>query len=101
MSKFYDEKLKNYFEEANGQLKVKEGSDIQFTDEFVTYLNNAFNLRRALYGTSATPKFEYDFQFKSGKDTLVEITIDGQKTDSQGTGSIKGTFPGAAAERAS
>ncbi len=48
-----------------------------------------------MFGTSPTPKFEYDFAFSSGKDVLVEITIDGQKTDSQGTGSLKGTFPAA------
>lgn len=95
LSKFFDERLKNYFEESNGQYKVKEGSDIQFTDEFVTYLNNAFALQKALYGTSATPKFEYEFAFKPVKDTIIEISIDGQKTDSSGTGSIKGTFPGA------
>lgn len=95
LSKFFDERLKNYFEESNGQYKVKEGSDIQFTDEFVSYLNNAFALQKALYGTSATPKFEYEFTFKPVKDALIEITIDGQKTTSEGTGSLKGTFPGA------
>lgn len=95
LSKFFDERLKNYFEESNGQYKVKEGSDLQFTDEFVTYLNNAFALQKALYGTSATPKFEYEFTFKPTKDALIEVTIDGQKTTSEGTGSLKGTFPGA------
>ena len=94
LSKFYDEKLSNYFEEANGQYKVKENSEVQFTEEFVAYLNNAFNLRKALYGTSPTPKFEYEFTFRPVKDTLIEITIDGQKTTSEGTGSLKGTFPG-------
>ncbi|NOT48711.1 MAG: type VI secretion system membrane subunit TssM [Acidobacteria bacterium] len=95
LSKFYEEKLSNYFEESNGQYKVKEGSDLQFSDEFVAYLNNAFALQKALYGKSATPKFEYEFTFKPMKDTLIEITIDGQKTTSEGTGSLKGTFPGA------
>ena len=95
LSQFFDSKLKNYFEESNGQLKQKENGEFQFTDEFVAYLNNAFNLRKALYGTSPTPKFEYEFTFKAGKDDLVEIVIDGQKTDSQGTGSLAGTFPAA------
>ena len=98
LSKFFDEKLKNYFEESNGQFKPKENNEFKFTDEFVAYLNSAFALRKALYGTSPTPKFEYDFAFKSGKDALVNITIDGQKTDSEGTGSLKGTFPGTASE---
>lgn len=95
LSKFFDERLKNYFEESNGQYRVKEGSDIQFTDEFVAYLNNAFALQKALFGTSSTPKFEYEFSFRPVKDALVEITIDGQKTTSEGTGSLKGTFPAA------
>ncbi len=95
LSKFFDERLKNYFEESNGQYRQKEGGDPQFTDEFVAYLNNAFALQKALFGTSTTPKFEYDFAFLPVKDALIEITLDGQKTDSTGTGSLKGTFPGA------
>ncbi|MEO7674537.1 MAG: type VI secretion system membrane subunit TssM [Pyrinomonadaceae bacterium] len=95
LSQFFDSKLKNYFEESNGQFKQKENGEFQFTDEFVAYLNNSFNLRKALYGTSPTPKFEYEFTFQAGKDALVEITIDGQETNSQGTRSLKGTFPAA------
>jgi type VI protein secretion system component VasK len=94
LSKFYDEKLKNYIELANGQYRVKDGSEFQFSEEFVAYLNNAFALREALFGKSATPKFEYEFTLRPSKD-LIEVTIDGQKTTSEGTGSLKGTFPGA------
>lgn len=93
LSVFYNEKLKKYFEEANGQLKLKTDSDVKFTDEFVQYLNNAFALRQALFGTSQTPKFEYEFSFKPSKTAIIEITIDGQKITSEGTSSIKGTFP--------
>ncbi len=93
LSKFYDEKLKKYFEESNGQLKVKDSSDVKFSDDFVAYLNNAFALRKALYGTSQTPKFDYAFALKAGKDMLIEITIDGQKVTSEGTASTTGTFP--------
>jgi type VI secretion system protein ImpL len=92
-SKFYDERLKRYFEESNGQLKQKDGAELKFTDEFVAYLNSAMALRKALYGTSQTPKFEYEFAFRPTKDARVEVTIDGQTTTSDGTGSIKGTFP--------
>jgi type VI protein secretion system component VasK len=97
LSKFYKDSLEKYFEESNGQLKVKDQSDLKFTDEFVAYLNNAFNLRKALFGTSATPKFEYELSFKPVKDALIEVTIDGQKVTSEGTGAMKGTFPAAAA----
>ncbi|HMU32475.1 MAG TPA: type VI secretion system membrane subunit TssM [Pyrinomonadaceae bacterium] len=93
LSVFYNDKLKKYFEEANGQLKLKTDSEVKFTPEFVAYLNNAFALRQALYGTSQTPKFEYEFSFKPSKTAIVEITIDGQKITSDGTASIKGTFP--------
>lgn len=95
LSKFYDDKLKKYFEESNGQLKVKDSSDVKFSDDFVAYLNNAFALRKALYGTSQTPKFDYAFALKAGKDLLIEITIDGQKVTSEGTASVNGTFPAA------
>ncbi len=93
-SKFYDEKLSKYFEEAGGQLKVKDDSEVKFNDEFITYLNNAFALRKALFGTNPAPKFEYEFTLKPVKDAIVEVSIDGQKTTSDGTGSLKGTFPG-------
>jgi type VI secretion system protein ImpL len=96
LSKFYKDGLEKYFEESNGQLKVKDTSDIKFTDEFVAYLNAAFSLRKALFGTSATPKFEYEFSFKPVKDALIEVTIDGQKVTSEGTAAMKGTFPAAA-----
>ncbi len=93
LSKFYDERLKKYFEESNGALKLKDTAEVKFSEEFIAYLNNAFALRKALFGTGATPKFEYEFAFKPGKDAIIEIVIDGQKITSEGTASIKGTFP--------
>ncbi len=95
LSKFYDERLKKYFEESNGQLKLKDTAEIKFSDEFVAYLNNAFALRKALYGSGNTPKFEYAFALKVAKDSLVEVAIDGQKVTSEGTASINGSFPAA------
>ncbi len=95
LSKFYDERLKNYFEEVGGQLKPRDTADMQFTDEFVAYLNNAFALRRAFFGSSPTPKFDYEFSLKPSPDAVIEVSIDGQKITSEGTGSIRGTFPAA------
>jgi type VI protein secretion system component VasK len=92
-SQFYNNQIKKYFEESNGQLKPKQGADVQFTDDFVAYLNSAITLQKALYGTSQTPKFEYEFALKPVQGSLAEITIDGQKATSDATGSIKGTFP--------
>jgi len=94
-SKFYEDRLSKYFEESGGQLKVKATSEVQFSDEFVAYLNSAINLRKALFGTSPTPKFDYEFTLRPVKDAIVEVKIDGQKITSEGTGSIKGTFPAA------
>jgi type VI secretion system protein ImpL len=92
-SKFYDDLLKRYFDESNGQLKPKDSADVKFTDEFIAYLNNALALRKALFGTSPTPKFEYEFSLQPVQGSPIEITIDGQKATSDATGSIKGTFP--------
>ncbi len=96
-SKFFDDRLSKYFDEVEGKYKVKEGSEVVFDDAFVEYLNNLMRLRKGLFGSNPTPKFEYEFAFKPSKDALIEVTIDGQKTDSSGTGSLKGTFPGASA----
>lgn len=93
LSKFYDEKLARYFEESNGELKVVANSDIEFSDDFVAYLNNAFAIRKALFGTSATPKFAYEFTLRPATGAMVEITLDGQKVTHEGTGSIQGVFP--------
>jgi len=95
LSKFYKERLERYFEESNGVLKLKDTSEVKFSKDFVAYLNSAFAVRRALYGTSQTPKFEYEFSFKPSKDAIIEIVIDGQKITSEGTASISGTFPAA------
>ncbi|MEQ1764913.1 MAG: ImcF-related family protein, partial [Pyrinomonadaceae bacterium] len=90
---FYKEKLATFFEEADGKVKVKEGAPVQFNDEFVAYVNSALSLQKALFGSNPTPKFEYEFSIKPGAGTLIEVNIDGQKVTSEGTGSIKGTFP--------
>lgn len=94
LSEFFNKNLKIYFDGEPGQLKVKESSQIKFNQEFVTYLNNAFRLRRALYGESgASPKYEYEFRLLNVKDSIIEVAIDGQKLNSEGTASTKLTFP--------
>ncbi|MFL6466425.1 MAG: type VI secretion system membrane subunit TssM [Pyrinomonadaceae bacterium] len=92
-SKFYDEKLSRYFEESNNQLKVKDTSELKFSDEFVTYLNNLMKLRKALYSSGATPKFAYEFSLQPPKDATVEMTIDGQPVKAEGTGTVNLEFP--------
>jgi type VI secretion system protein ImpL len=98
LSKFYKEKLERYFEVIDGQLKVKESSDVKFSPNFVAYLNNAFKLRRTLFGENATPNFSYDFRLLPVKDALIEISIDGQTVTSDQTGSSKLKFPAASGQ---
>jgi type VI protein secretion system component VasK len=95
LSMFYKERLSTYFEESDGQLKPKETGDVKFSDEFVAYLNNAFSLRKTLFGANPNPKFEYEFQLKPVKDTIIEVKIDGQTISSDGTASSKLNFPAA------
>ena len=98
LSEFYNKNLKQYFDETNDGVKPKEDSQVKFSDEFVTYLNNAFRLQKALYGDGATPKFDYEFTLGQVNDAIVEVTIDGQKVTSDGTGSNKLTFPASSGE---
>ena len=98
LSKFVETNLKNYFEEVNGELRPKENSDLKFSEDFVKYLNNAFKLREALFGKNATPSFGYDFKLQKVNDAIIEVTIDGQKIDSNGTGSTTFKFPAASGE---
>lgn len=97
-SKFFDERIAKYFEESGGQWKQKETSEVKFSDEFVAYVNNAFRLREALFGKSKTPAFNYEFKLQKVNGALIEVTIDGQKIDSNGTGSTNFKFPAAAGE---
>ena len=99
LSTFYNESLAQYFEETNDGVKPREDSEVKFSDEFVTYLNNAMRLQKALFGSDgSTPKFDYEFTLGQVKDAIVEVTIDGQKITSEGTGSNKISFPASSGE---
>jgi len=89
LSKFYDDRLKKYFDGNPGNLKLKENSDVKFSDDFVNYLNNAFRLRDALYGKNASPSFSYQFTLKPVDKGIIEGTIDGQSITSEGTEASK------------
>ncbi|MBC7797973.1 MAG: type VI secretion system membrane subunit TssM [Pyrinomonadaceae bacterium] len=93
LTTFYNERLSSYFEEANGQIKPKDGIEVKFNDDFIAYLNNAFKLRDAMFGKNATPNFEYELKLQPSKDAIFEVQIDGQKIDSSGTSSTKFSFP--------
>ncbi len=97
LTKFYTGYLEKSFEEKDGALVVKEGGD-KFSPEFVKYLNDAFKLRKALFGENASPNFEYDFQLLPVSEAIIEVTIDGQKVTSEGTASVKLKFPAASGQ---
>ncbi len=97
-SKFYDEQLKKNFDGNPGQLKLKETGTTKFSDEFVVYLNKVLQLRDTLYQKNAAPGFEYEFKLLPVADSLIEVTIDGQKITSEGTGAAKFKFPGSGAD---
>ncbi len=94
LSNFYKNRLKDYFDEKNGQLVVKESSKYKFSAEFVNYLNSAFKLREVLYGKSnKDANFKYDFRLMPVSNAIVEVTIDGNKVTSESTGSSTLGFP--------
>ncbi len=95
---FYDDRIKKYFDGNPGQLKLKDTSEVKFSDDFVAYLNRMLILREALYGKNAAPGFEYDFILAPTPGAIVEITIDGQKVTSEGSASSKLKFPGGSTE---
>jgi type VI protein secretion system component VasK len=100
LSRFYENSLKNNFEEFDGELKFKESGDAKINDEFTKYLNNTFRLRKALYSeNSPVPKFVYEFKLKPVKDTVIEIVVDGQTASSKETSSVRMTFPASAGEK--
>jgi type VI secretion system protein ImpL len=100
LSKFFNDRLSKHFELVDGQYKVREGGQAQFTPEFVAYLNNAFKLRAALFGEkSPRPEFSYDFTLQKTDDTPIEVKIDGETIDSSsGTGSKTLKFPATSGE---
>lgn len=95
LSTFFNTSLTPYFEKTDSGVKLKEDSEIEFSEEFVTYLNNAFRLQKALYDGSNSISFEYDFSLKKVEGGLLELSIDGQSVQSSadGTGSNKLKFP--------
>lgn len=98
LSDFYEKQLKKYIEETNGQYKVKADSTVQFSDEFVKYLTNAFRLREALFGKNNTAQFAYEFKIQKVSGAIIEMTIDGQPINSDGTGSTALKFPAQSGE---
>lgn len=93
LTEFYKNRLSKYFDGDIPNLKVKESSEVKFTDDFVKYLNNAFRLRDLLFGKdNATINYTYGLELKKINDALIEVKIDGQLIDTNTTGSKNFAF---------
>ncbi|MCO6510966.1 MAG: hypothetical protein J5I65_09240, partial [Aridibacter famidurans] len=94
LTDFYNTRLKNFFDgDPDSGLTLKPDSPVKFTPEFVAYLNNAFKLRKALFGGSPTPGFSYEMIIEKEGDTIIEGTIDGIRVSTRETGSYPLKFP--------
>lgn len=94
LSKFYKDRLDDYFEERDKQIVLKDSSKYKFTPAFIKYLNDAFKLRDVLYGESEKlPNFKYDFRIFPVDKATVIVTLDGQDVKSEETGSKTIRFP--------
>lgn len=89
LTKFYKENLEKDFDFANGQYKPKDAG--KYTEAFVTYLNNAFRLRDALFGKNPNPGYQYTFEIKPAGDAIIEGVVDGEEVKSGETKNLK--FP--------
>ncbi|HNQ14713.1 MAG TPA: hypothetical protein PKM58_04065, partial [Pyrinomonadaceae bacterium] len=93
LTKFYDEKLKRYFDGTPGQLKLKDPQNTPFSQDFVDYLNKALTLRQSLFSKADDVKFTYNFELLNPSDAVVEITIDGVLISSNEKPSAPIDFP--------
>ncbi|HKX31953.1 MAG TPA: type VI secretion system membrane subunit TssM [Blastocatellia bacterium] len=78
LTQFFDQHLKNSFDRTPGVLRPLRRDE--FSDEFVTYLNQMFTLREALgiKGPGEQPRFGYSLKLQPPDGQNVEIRVDGQ-----------------------
>jgi type VI secretion system protein ImpL len=85
LSIFFNQKLANSFEDAQGQWRLKESGAIKFSDDFVRYLNTARKLREALFANGGQqPEVGYDLTLQPIPNADVIIEIDGNKVETRG-----------------
>lgn len=93
---FFNERLATSFEESQGKWKLKESGAVKLSDGFVNYLNNARELRDALFaGGGAQPEVSYEIKLQPvpGVDVRVEIDGTGVETRSTSAQAAKFTWP--------
>jgi type VI secretion system protein ImpL len=85
-SLFFNERLATSFEDAQGQWRLKESGVFRFAPDFVSYLNNARQLREAIFPQgSQQPEISYEITLQplSGIDCAIEI--DGIRVETRGS----------------
>lgn len=93
---FFNERLASSFEEAQGKWKLKESGAVKLSDNFVSYLNNARQLREALFpGGGQQPDVSYEIKLQpvAGADARIEIDGSSVETRSASAQSAKFTWP--------
>ncbi|HEX5733779.1 MAG TPA: type VI secretion system membrane subunit TssM [Blastocatellia bacterium] len=93
---FFNERLATSFEEAEGRWKLKETGAVKLSDNFVSYLNNARQLRDALFPSGgAQPEVSYEVKLQPVAGADVRIEIDGTTVETRGTSvqAAKFTWP--------
>lgn len=83
---FFNERLTTSFEEAQGKWALKESGAVKLSENFVGYLNNARELRDALFpGGGAQPEVSYEVKLQPVAGADVRIEIDGTSVETRGT----------------
>jgi type VI protein secretion system component VasK len=93
---FFNERLVNSFEEAQGKWKLKEAGAVKLSDGFVNYLNSARELRDALFPAGgAQAEVSYDIKLQPAPGADVRIEIDGNSVETRGASpqAAKFTWP--------
>ncbi|HEY6331526.1 MAG TPA: type VI secretion IcmF C-terminal domain-containing protein, partial [Blastocatellia bacterium] len=92
---FFNSKIANAFEDVQGRWKLQESGAFNFSQEFVDYLNNARQLRDALFtGGSKQPSVAYDLTLQPPATGELVLDLDGNppviaRTGSPGSVTLK------------
>lgn len=85
-TQFFNDRLTNSFEEAQGKWRLKENGAFNFSPEFIDYLNNSRQLRDALFpqgGQQMEVGYELLLQPLENADVVIEI--DGTRVETRRT----------------
>jgi len=90
---FFNERLATSFAESQGKWKLKESGAVKLADSFVNYLNNARELRDALFaGGGQQPEVSYEIKLQPVAGVDVRIEIDGSSVETRSTSAQAAKF---------